>query len=269
MPTMNNTLDIKELKTRIAQQPLLSSQLGEIHYFQNIDSTNKWLLENGNCGDICLSEMQQSGRGRRGNSWLSPQSGNIYFSLCYCLDKVSTNRSLIGLVVGICVAEALQLIGLQGHGVKWPNDIFWKNKKLGGILIETSNQSKKLIIGIGLNVKLSKEHQAEVDQEITSLDKVMESGSFTREQLIYQIIDRLFNRLHNFSTLNFADFIVSWKKWDVLLGDIIQFKHKGSLISGKVTGIDKHGRISVEHKNEETVHYSSIDIIKKKCAGKR
>ena len=107
------------------------SGLGQISFFEKIDSTNAWLLENGACGDICLSEAQTSGHGRRDKKWISPSSGNIYFSMCKCLDDTNQHRSLLGLIVGIAIAEALEDIGLIGHGIKWPNEYLLGTKKTG------------------------------------------------------------------------------------------------------------------------------------------
>ena len=107
---------------------------GKIHHFKNLDSTNTWLQKNGQCGDVCISDEQTAGRGRRGNQWLSPATGNIYFSIKWCFDspiQQIEHFSLLGLSVGIAVAEALADIGLQNHGVKWPNDIYWQQKKWG------------------------------------------------------------------------------------------------------------------------------------------
>ena len=127
----------------------------KISYFQSIDSTNSYLLKHGECGEICISESQSAGRGSRGNTWVSPESGSLYFSLCWCVDEIPETWSLLGLLVGIAIAETLEDIGLKGHGIKWPNDIFWRQQKMGGILVETVNQTGKLVIGIGLNLKLA------------------------------------------------------------------------------------------------------------------
>jgi BirA family biotin operon repressor/biotin-[acetyl-CoA-carboxylase] ligase len=239
-----------------------STNCGNIHYFDSVDSTNSWLLENGKCGDICISETQTSGRGRRGNTWESPQ-GNISFSLCYCFNKITKYWSLLGLVTGIAIAEALEDIGLKGHGVKWPNDIFWQQKKLGGILLETPNQSGKVIIGIGLNISLPSKTHRKIEQAVACLTDALpisSCNSFSKETLFTHLINRLHNRLSTFSDLSFNEFIESWEAWDILRGKSVTFDHQGKIVSGEVIKIDKHGRLGILKCSGEICYYTSADI---------
>jgi BirA family biotin operon repressor/biotin-[acetyl-CoA-carboxylase] ligase len=253
MPANHNILNIEQIESVIPQ--------GKLSYFEAIDSTNSWLLKHGQCGDICISEMQKAGRGRRGNLWLSPNTGNIYFSLCWCFDVVVSHLSLLGLVTGVAIAEALAEIGLTDHGIKWPNDIFWQQKKLGGILIETVDQSGRVIIGIGLNIELPKDVSEKIDQKAVGLDKAMQGLSFSREQLISALIKRLYQHLKEFVHLDFDEFISTWNQWDILRGKIVSFIHQGIEVTGEVMEIDQHGRIGVIlADSNEIAYFSSADI---------
>lgn len=229
------------------------------YYFDQIDSTNSWLLDNGSCGDICLSETQNKGRGRRGNHWLSPNTGNIYLSLCWCFNEIPKHWTLLGLVVGIAIAEALADIGLENHGIKWPNDIFWKQKKLGGILIETKDQSGKVIIGIGINKMMPSEYIKKIGQAATSLDEALPT-SISREKIITEIVLNLQKHLQKFLTLNLDHFFILWQKWDVLFEEIVSFHYQGREIIGKVVEIDQQGRLGVLENSGRINYFSSIDI---------
>ena len=254
MPASPKPLNIVKIKE--------STHCGNIHYFNSIDSTNSWLLENGECGDICISEIQTSGRGRRGNTWESPQ-GNISFSLCYCFAEITEHWSLLGLITGIAIAEALEDIGLKGHGVKWPNDIFWKQKKLGGILLETSDQSGKVVIGIGLNISLPSKTHEKIGQAATCLTEAMATTNdmtLSKETLFTHLITRLHARFSNFDNLNFDHFIKSWRVWDILRGKQVTFDHQGTIISGEVIKIDKQGRLGILKNSGEVCFYTSADI---------
>lgn len=253
MPANPKPLNINKIKE--------STNCGSIHYFDSVDSTNSWLLENGKCDDICISETQTSGRGRRGNTWESPQ-GNISFSLCYCFNEITEHWSLLGLVTGIAIAEALEDIGLKGHGVKWPNDIFWQQKKLGGILLETSDQSGKVVIGIGLNVSLPSKTQEKIGQAATCLTEAITTtnNTFSKETLFIHLITRLHARLSVFDNLSFDKFIKSWGAWDILQGKQVTFNHQGTMISGEVIKIDKYGRLGILKQSGELCFYTSADI---------
>lgn len=146
---------MKELNKKAILNNLNENDI-DIHIFSSIDSTNsqckrqelskKYLL--------VLSEQQSEGRGRTGKSWSSPELGNIYMSLAF---KNAFNNSPLSLIVGSIVAEAIKSITNSEHiGLKWPNDILLKNKKIGGILVENEiqNNNVKTIIGIGINLNL-------------------------------------------------------------------------------------------------------------------
>lgn len=261
-----NAQRIEESIQQFSEENLSKKYSGKISCFESIDSTNAWLLENGEDGDICLSETQTAGRGRRNNLWISPDSGNIYLSYCCQFDSSVQHRSLLGLVAGIAIAEALQEIGLTGQGIKWPNDIFWQNKKLGGILIQTSNNYEKFIIGIGLNVSLPEDSHKKISQAVVSLEDAFlqnqQGKDFDREQVVIALIQHLLSHTELFAELPFHAFLQSWQRWDILRGQEVSFDHQDTIISGTVEGIDKHGRIGILI--ESGIQYFSAADIKLK-----
>jgi BirA family biotin operon repressor/biotin-[acetyl-CoA-carboxylase] ligase len=241
----------------------LELEAGDIHVFDSLDSTNSWLLKNGQCGDVCLSEQQTAGKGRRGNSWVSPDAGNIYFSMCWCFEEMTEYWSLLGLVVGVAVAETLNEIGLSKHGIKWPNDIFWNDRKLGGILLESQDQSGRVVIGVGLNIGLGSNMQIteEITQPWISLrDAMGNNGDISRNLIVAKLINNLRKRLLGFSGFNFSEFSKDWQKWDILSERQVYFQQQNERITGKVRGIDKYGRIAIVKQDGMTDFYSSVDV---------
>lgn len=251
-------LDINNIRKQ------LDHDCGKITAFDSIDSTSSWLLENGASGDVCISETQTAGRGRRGNQWVSPDAGNIYFSMCWHFDEISEHWSLLGLVVGIAVAETLKEFGLQQHGVKWPNDIFWQERKMGGILLESQDQSGRIVIGIGLNINMLDDIESSGIQHISqpwvSLQEALGGKIVSRNQVIAKMMNILRARLSSFSELSLEDFLIEWKGWDVLSGRVVSIQQKEGESSGKVVGIDKHGRIGILLENQMIHYFSSVDI---------
>lgn len=240
-----NAERITESITQFSRDNLKSPYTSKISCFKTIDSTNTWLLENGKNGDFCLSETQTAGRGRRDNQWISPNSGNIYLSFCCYFDNTVEHRSLLGLVTGIAIAEALEEVGLTGHGLKWPNDIFWKDKKLGGILIQTAENYEKFVIGIGLNVSLPEESLNEINQKAVSLENALHGKAFDRETVVIHLLQRLLLHAEMFAKVPFQAFLQSWQRWDILRNREVSFLHQNKEIMGTVDGIDRHGRIGI------------------------
>lgn len=138
-----------------------------------IGSTNTELMARGRRGDTSTSLLaacrQTAGRGRQGRQWLASAGDSLTFSLGLPmrLDDIPGGGSALSLAVGLAVAQAIEA-GLRGLpaqvntppiGLKWPNDLWLKSRKLGGILIEASpapglaEGQRWVVIGIGLNVR--------------------------------------------------------------------------------------------------------------------
>src|SRR5476651_1555534 len=143
---------------------------GRVNVLPVIDSTNQYLLERITqltSGDACVAEYQQAGRGRRGRKWFSPFGANLYFSMYWKLDQGPSAAMGLSLVIGIVMAEVLQKLGAEDVRVKWPNDLYLKDRKLAGILVELTGKTgdaAHLVIGAGINLKMREPASDSIDQ---------------------------------------------------------------------------------------------------------
>jgi BirA family biotin operon repressor/biotin-[acetyl-CoA-carboxylase] ligase len=120
------------------------------------DSTNRWLKEHGDSEDMVVwTDYQTAGRGCGTNTWESERSKNLLLSVLVHPTNVSAQEQFI-----LSMANALALRDMlekytDGISIKWPNDIYWKDSKICGTLIETTlagSRIKDCIIGTGINV---------------------------------------------------------------------------------------------------------------------
>ena len=126
-------------------------------YIANTNSTNtllKQLAAEGNPPEFIYAGYQTAGRGQTGNSWESEERKNL---LCSILLPPNKNLYFLNIAVGVAIIRELEVRGLEVRGlaIKWPNDIYWKDKKLAGILVENAiigSEVKYSIAGIGLNI---------------------------------------------------------------------------------------------------------------------
>ncbi len=122
------------------------------NFLKNLSSNSKPLPE----GTVIMAESQFAGRGQQQNRWHTEPGKNLTFSIL--LNPVflaATNQFDLTRVVSLGVFDALKPLLGENLKIKWPNDIYYDDKKLGGILIESvlqGSQLKQAIIGIGLNV---------------------------------------------------------------------------------------------------------------------
>ncbi len=128
----------------------------KIVHIDETDSTNRWLREQGGEEDMVVwADYQTAGRGQGQNHWESERGQNLTFSVLLHPEGVLANRQFsISMQVSLALCEALeQHIG--DVSIKWPNDIYWRDAKIAGILIENrlhGSEVRDSIIGIGLNV---------------------------------------------------------------------------------------------------------------------
>ncbi|MDP9064420.1 MAG: biotin--[acetyl-CoA-carboxylase] ligase, partial [Pseudomonadota bacterium] len=105
----------------------------------DVDSTNTRLLHAGPPPDgsaiVLLTELQQGGRGRRGRDWAAPFGGSLALSVAWSFAAAERSSPALSLCVGVAVVRALTRAGAAGVGLKWPNDIWFSDRKMGGVLI--------------------------------------------------------------------------------------------------------------------------------------
>lgn len=119
-------------------------------YLQQLD-TDRHLPE----GYIVYTDTQRAGRGQRGNSWESEPGKNLTFSLLLRPEHIPANQQfLLSQAVSLAMTDLLGRYA-TGFSIKWPNDIYWEDKKIAGILIEnvlSGTSFARSIVGIGLNI---------------------------------------------------------------------------------------------------------------------
>jgi BirA family biotin operon repressor/biotin-[acetyl-CoA-carboxylase] ligase len=139
----------------LAAEPLLPGLTVEI--LPEIDSSNSELMRRCRSGQaepvLLVAQRQSAGRGRLGRSWHSPPGSSLTFS--FGLPLAPADWAGLSLAVGVSVAETLAELGARTVGLKWPNDLWLGQAKLGGILIETAalGERRYAVVGVGINIK--------------------------------------------------------------------------------------------------------------------
>lgn len=240
----------------------------DIQIFDSVTSTNDvlhgQLKSNPQTITAIFAEMQTAGRGRQGRPWVSPANTNIYFSLSWYFQKSISALSGISLVVGIAIVRALKIFGIsESVKIKWPNDILFENKKLGGILIESiavDACNTSLMIGVGLNINLSKENSDEITQPWTSLLKI--TGKLQdRNSLSALLLNQLIEILPEFEKNGLAHFMLEWNSYDALLGKHCEIKTGSEYKSGIAAGINSSGELRLKTNENTTETINSGEII--------
>lgn len=231
----------------------IRSLVGEIEVHQHIESTNTYLLSRAKCGlaggSVCLAELQSAGRGRRGRSWVSPYAANLYLSLLWRFQLGSSLLSGLSLASGVAVARVLQGIGVAEIGLKWPNDLLWRQRKLGGILLEFGGESSGpcyVVIGVGLNVAMPRMTKDAIDQPWIDLRSILGPGRLSRNRLAARVIGELVTVLNCFEREGLQDIVEEWKRFDLVAGQRVNLILPTGTIVGIARGTDESGALLLQ-----------------------
>ena len=215
-----------------------------------IDSTNEYIKINKSIFDkelVCIYTFNQTmGRGQRGRYWESEP----YKNLCVSFYKLLSNKASkdilfkLNMIVGLKMIRILKKYSIPKLSIKWPNDILSENKKIAGILIETSLKNNLLndfIIGIGLNVNQTDFHDL---LNASSLKNIMKQ-EFDLNKLIKDFIKEFSDFNLKLDSVSLEDLKLDYLKNLYGTNSFLKYQYKGSKILGKIVDVKSSERIKI------------------------
>jgi BirA family transcriptional regulator, biotin operon repressor / biotin---[acetyl-CoA-carboxylase] ligase len=246
-------LDARRIGAELGPQRV--GQLRKLELLFEVDSTNTRLLGNAPppCGsaDVCLSELQHAGRGRRGRRWIAPFGGGVALSMAWTFSDGARTLPALSLGVGVAVWRALVRAGARGVTLKWPNDIWFQDRKIGGVLIELRAEASgpaHVVIGVGLNVALPAAARREIEAGGVRVAAVADACAVapSRNLVAGALLDELLSMLGQFEREGFAAFRDAWMALDALSGRPAQVLLADTAISGTARGVDEEGALLLD-----------------------
>jgi BirA family transcriptional regulator, biotin operon repressor / biotin---[acetyl-CoA-carboxylase] ligase len=243
------------------------SLIGNLDIFDCIASTNSYLAEQakqgGISGSICLAEQQTAGKGRRGRHWVSPFGSNIYLSILWRFQVSPVAISGLSLVIGIAIIRTLKSIYHKDFQLKWPNDIYFGNKKLGGILVEVTGESEgpcTAVIGLGLNLYLSAANAEPITQQWTDLSKITVENQLNRNMLVGILLEQLLTIIADFERNGITAYVDEWRSYDCLKDQSATLFVGQRCYAGTVRGINNQGLLMMEMTDGSTQAFASGEV---------
>ncbi|QSA97675.1 bifunctional biotin--[acetyl-CoA-carboxylase] ligase/biotin operon repressor BirA [Methylococcus sp. EFPC2] len=240
--------------------------LAELEIHPRLDSTNTHLANRARrgapSGAVCLAESQSAGKGRLGRTWLSPFGGGIALSVLWRYDDIARLAGL-SLAVGVAVMRALGRMGVEGAGLKWPNDILWRDRKLGGILLEASGEAHggcAVVIGLGLNLHIPAESGQAIDQAWVDLRQIDQGIAAGRNRLVASLLDELLGLLADFGQAGLSAYLDEWRSHHSLHGRPVSVQLGDSLIHGRVAGVSAEGLLLVDDEDGARREFAAGDV---------
>ncbi|MGN1185102.1 MAG: biotin--[acetyl-CoA-carboxylase] ligase [Oliverpabstia sp.] len=246
-----DVLGESEIKSRMETQ-----WVGQrVYFYEEIDSTNtqakRLAEEDAPSGTLVVSDCQVKGKGRRGRVWTSPKGEAIYMTILLRPQIRPDRASMVTLVMGLSVVQAIRnVLGLE-TSIKWPNDVVLNRKKLVGTLTEMSAQMdyiEYMVIGTGINANMT-EFSEELKDKATSLR--MEMGrSVNRASLIAESMKCFEKNYEIFEkTQDLSGLIEDYQAVLANLNQPVRVLEPGHEYSGIARGINEKGELLVERED--------------------
>ncbi len=238
---------------------LVADNLGDLRRHFSIEvidsapSSNTLLLQRATeaaaSGSVLALEWQSEGRGRLGRPWHSGLGAALTFSVLWRFDCGLSGLSGLSLATGVAVMRALNRIGVEHAGLKWPNDVLGEQGKLAGILVEAQGDMlgpSAVVIGIGINLSLPQSVSQQIDQPVTALADMLPSLP-DRNYLLALLLRELHGVLKDFPVTGFAALRTEWERYHALQNHPVHLQlPDGGSITGIARGVSKDGALELE-----------------------
>lgn len=207
------------------------------------------------------SESQTAGRGRVGHAWASPP-GNLFLSVVLP-PPVDRPITLLPLLVGVAVAEAAREWGVPAQ-LKWPNDVLAADRKLGGVLVESSSDGQgapAIVAGIGVNLLLDAERLEEPLRSAVTSVRSLGIDPPSPDEAAAAVLARLVVWYHAFVAVGGEPLRAAWRALAVdWWGHAVQAGSGGAAVRGIVRDIDDRGALVLETDGGQRVAVMSGEV---------
>jgi BirA family biotin operon repressor/biotin-[acetyl-CoA-carboxylase] ligase len=243
-------------------------------HFDTIDSTNTEALKQARLGaeeGLCIVARQQTaGRGRHGRVWVSEKDAGLYFSIVL-RPKIDTQYlPLMTLMAGVAVHDALAECGVETD-IKWVNDLLVGERKICGILAETTetNRGLAVIVGIGVNLKSSNfppeitETASSIEEELTAAGNAGNVSGDVLAETLTRYISYFYALLD--STGGPAAIVEEWRRRSSYFsGKRVRVVLEGEAVVGTTDGLEQNGalRLRTEDGQVQIVQAGDVERVR-------
>jgi BirA family biotin operon repressor/biotin-[acetyl-CoA-carboxylase] ligase len=253
---LSQRLDLVDAQAlRAALEPAVAARLAKLEVFTELDSTNRHLLAapppSGRL-DVCIAEFQTQGRGRRGRRWDAPLGSGLCLSVGWQFEGMPAEPAALTLAAGVAVRRVLERVAGLTISLKWPNDLVFDERKLGGILLELEAEAHggaHVVVGVGLNVVLPASllpALSDWPRGAVDLKTALREDPPPRAVLAGALVNELAALLADYPTRGFAAYRTEWRSADFLRGRSVSLEEPTGRLVGTAVGIDADGALLVE-----------------------
>lgn len=219
---------------------------GTLTLLEEVDSTNRYLLKQAATlmsGSACFAEIQRQGRGRRGRSWHATPYRNLMLSFAWRFDAGPSLVAGLSLAAGLAVLRALEDYGVPDLGLKWPNDVLARGRKIAGLLADVQGEAAGpclVILGIGINTHLESAEAGYIDQPWIDVRTLLERP-VDRNRIAGLVLAQLVRACELYAHSGFAAFREDWQRRHIYHQQSVRLVLAHEVRPGVVDGVDDAG----------------------------
>ena len=251
MPQPLKPLDADLVRSGISADVL--QHIARLEVFAELGSTNAHLLAAPAPAPgsltAALAEFQRTGRGRWGRTWNMPPRSGIALSVGWSFAEAPGDLPALSLATGVVARQAIKAASGRAPALKWPNDLVWADRKLGGILVETASRPRgfcHVVVGLGLNVSMDDETLWNLGERPGSaIDMAMMTAGRPppRNELAARLIEGCFEMFGTFERSGFAAYRAAFREADYLRRRPVTVTDGPNRLSGTAQGVDSNGAL--------------------------
>lgn len=224
-----------------------------LRILEETTSTNevaKQLAQEGKAENtVVFAEKQTAGKGRLDRTWESPAYKNLYFSILLRPVLSPDKTPQLNLIAGLAAYRCFAQLAPQGLRLKWPNDLWIKDKKVGGILTEmelnSSGNVDFLIVGVGLNINSDSSDFSPALKNIAGSLKTATQEEYSRSKIAGMFLNEFFSLYQRYQTEGLKPFLYEWENASQMKGKKVKVDDGIRVFEGLCSGIDANGYLTI------------------------
>jgi BirA family biotin operon repressor/biotin-[acetyl-CoA-carboxylase] ligase len=219
-----------------------------VHHYAEVGSTQEvaeqLAVDGAAHGSVVIAESQSAGHGRLGREWFSPAGVNLHATVILRPVMAPADVPVLALVAGVAMAEAVETVAPGLPGLKWPNDLWLRGKKAGGIIAQLlAGDPPCVLLGIGLNLNLTARQVPEELRQIATSVLIESGHECDRVKFAATLFARLNERIQEVQQSGFGPIAPIWERYSVLKGKRVTVFDGQARHRGEVKGIDHDGAL--------------------------
>ena len=234
-------LNISELKKKLKSVTYSNTHLNVL-FKNHVSSTNDYLnyqYTRDSFPLLVITNNQRAARGRNKKTWVSINQKSVSFSLCFKANARQLDFRYLSYLSCTCLLGAIKENNCGNIKIKWPNDLYYNNNKVSGILIESLSINKEFYVSIGIGINLDIPKNCSIDQPYSNLGKDIDQTS-----LISTFCETLFK---NIDQINMSKVIEFYNKNLFWYQERVIVKDNNDSYEGELLGINKQGQLMIQN----------------------